>query len=292
MNSSSKKSSKTTIIILALLLIGSLFFVFKLHQDSLATQVQLENEKTEVLNNLDSITALYSEAISDNEVTNTKLEGALDRLEALKKELKQSKASITSLMSYKKKYFELESEMEVLLNENAVLKIENSQLGTSLDSTQLQLTSQLATNANLSQTNLSLSASVKKAKKLNIERFEAFGVIQRRSGKLVPTTRASRVDNLRICYTVPSNPLTEPGEKRYYIQVIDPSLNVIGSNTPIQFEEQVLKYSYVNTFSYENQTLDICDFAAVEESDFEKGVYTVNIFDKSELVSSSTFSLK
>jgi|TARA_Y100000385_G_scaffold126753_1_gene131863 hypothetical protein len=51
----------------------------------------------------------------------------LDRLEALKKELKQSKASITSLMSYKKKYFELESEMEVLLNENAVLKIENSQ---------------------------------------------------------------------------------------------------------------------------------------------------------------------
>ena len=108
----------------------------------------------------------------------------------------------------------------------------------------------------------------------------------------MPTTRASRVDNLRICYTAPSNPLTEPGEKRYYIQVIDPSLNVIGSNTPIQFEEQVLKYSYVNTFSYENQTLDICDFAAVEESDFEKGVYTVNIFDKSELVSSSKFSLK
>jgi hypothetical protein len=59
---------------------------------------------------------------------------------------------------------------------------------------------------------------------------------------------------------------------------------VIGSNTPIQFEGQELKYSYVNTFSYENQTLDICDFSVVEESDFEKGVYTVNIFDKSELV--------
>ena len=146
------------------------------------------------------------------------------------------------------------------------------------------MTSQLANNANLSQTNLSLSAAVKKAKKLNIERFEAFGVIQRRSAKLVLTTRASRVDNLWICYTVPLNPLTEPGEKRYYIQVIDPSLNVIGSNTPIQFEGQVLKYSYVNTFSYENQTLDICDFSVVEESDFEKGVYTVNIFDKSELV--------
>ena len=291
-SSSSSKSSKTTIIVLILLLVGSLFFTLQLNQKSVATQLQLENEKAEVMSNLDDITSLYAEAIYDNKVVNSKLEGALARLEVLKKELEKSAASITSLMRYKKKYFELESEMEVLLNENAVLKLENLQLEKILDSTQLQLTTQLTTNANLTENNIKLSQSVNVAKKLSIERLEGFGVIQKRSGRLVPTTRAWRVDNLRICYTVPSNPLAEPGERSYYVQVIDPNLNVIGSNSPVQFEEEVLKYSYINSFTYDNLSLDVCDFVSVEEIDFEKGMYTVNVFDQSDLVSTSTFTLK
>jgi hypothetical protein len=293
MNSSpSNKSSKTAIIILILLLVGSLFFIFKMHQDSVATELQLENEKTEVMNNLDEITFLYSEAIADNKVVNTKLEDALDRLKALKIELKKSETTVSSLMRYKKKYFELESEMEVLLNENTVLKLENLQLTTTLDSTQVQLNSQLVTNVVLNEANLNLSKSVDVAKKLSIDRLEGFGVIQKRSGRLVPTTRARRVDNLRICYVVPSNLLTEPGEKRYYVQVIDPNLNVIGSNTAVQFKESVLNYSYVTRFTYDNLSLDVCNFVTSQEIDFEKGVYTVNVFEQSVLVSTSTFSLK
>ena len=122
--------------------------------------------------------------------------------------------------------------------------------------------------------------------------MNAFGVIQRKSGKLVPTTRASRVDNLRICYSVPSNLLSEAGEKRYFVQVIDPNLSVIGSNTPVQFGEDSLKYSYVSVFNYENALIDICDFVSAEESDFEKGPYIVNVFDQSKLISNSTFTLK
>ena len=161
MNSSpSNKSSKTAIIILILLLVGSLFFIFNMHQDSVATELQLENEKTEVMNNLDEITFLYSEAIADNKVVNTKLEDALDRLKALKFELKKSETTVSSLMRYKKKYFELESEMEDLLNENTVLKLENLQLTTTLDSTQVQLNSQLVTNVVLNKANLNLSKSV------------------------------------------------------------------------------------------------------------------------------------
>jgi hypothetical protein len=263
-----------------------------MHQDGVATEVQLEKEKTEVMKNLDEITSLYSEAIADNKVVNTKLVAALDRLQALKTELKKSKTSVSSLMRYKRKYFELESEMEVLLNENAVLKFENSLLTTSLDSTQVQLNTQLVTNANLNEANVNLSKSVDVAKKLSIDHLEASGVIQKRSGRLVPTTRARRVDNLRICYVVPSNLLTEPGEKRYYVQVIDPNLNVIGSNTAVQFKESVLNYSYVTRFTYDNLSLDVCNFVTSQEIDFEKGVYTVNVFEQSVLVSTSTFSLK
>lgn len=293
MNStSSNKGSKAAIIILALLLIGTLFYGYKMHQESSETEAILQSEKSEVLRNLENMSSLYNEANADNEVANEKLIEAQARLETLMAELKASKSSVSALLKYKKKYFELESEMEVLLDENATLKFQNALLETSLDSTQVELSTQLASNSQLEEQNLRLTESVEVAKKLTVERLNAFGVIQRNSGKLVPTTRASRVDNLRICYSVPSNLLTESGDKKYFVQVIDPSLNVIGSNTPVQFEEGVLKYSYVSAFTYDNQLLDVCDFVSAEEGDYEKGIYTVNIFDKNVLISTSTFTLK
>tara|TARA_B100000768_G_scaffold42271_1_gene41143 strand:- start:49413 stop:50294 length:882 start_codon:yes stop_codon:yes gene_type:complete len=293
MNStSSNKGSKAAIIILALLLIGTLFYGYKMHQESSETEAILQSEKSEVLRNLENMSSLYNEANADNEVANEKLIEAQARLETLMAELKASKSSVSALLKYKKKYFELESEMEVLLDENATLKFQNALLETSLDSTQVELSTQLASNSQLEEQNLRLTESVEVAKKLTVERLNAFGVIQRNSGKLVPTTRASRVDNLRICYSVPSNLLTESGDKKYFVQVTDPSLNVIGSNTPVQFEEGVLKYSYVSAFTYDNQLLDVCDFVSAEEGDYEKGIYTVNIFDKNVLISTSTFTLK
>lgn len=289
---SSNKTSKTPIIILALLLVGTLIYSFKMYQDSEATALLLKNEKIEVLKNLENMTSLYSETNADNELANEKLIEAQTRLDSLMKELKTSKLTVSALLKYKRKYFEMESEMEVLLEENATLKFQNTLLETSLDSTQVQLSTQVASNTKLEAQNQRLSESVEAAKKLTVERLNAYGVIQRRSGKLVPTTRASRVDNLRICYSVPSNVLTASGDKNYLVQVIDPNLNVIGSNTPVQFEETILKYSYVSAFTYDNELLDVCDFVSAEEGDYEKGVYTVNVFDQQTLVASSTFTLK
>ena len=293
MNSTpSSKGSKAAIIILALFLLGTLFYSFQMHLDNKETETILQSEKNEVLRDLENMSSLYNEANADNEVANKKLIESQARLDALMEELKASKSSVSTLLKYKKKYFQLESEMEVLLEENATLKFQNALLETSLDSTQVQLSSQLASNATLSEQNIRLSESVDAAKKLSVERLNAYGVIQRKSGKLVPTTRASRVDNLRICYSVPSNVLTESGTKKYFVQVINPSLNVIGSNTPIQFEDDILKYSYVSAFTYDNQLLDVCDFVSAEEGDYKKGAYTVNVFDQNRLVSSSTFTLK
>jgi len=293
MNSTpSSKGSKAAIIILALFLLGTLFYSFQMHLDNKETKAILQSEKNEVLRDLENMSSLYNEANADNEVANEKLIEAQARLDALMEELKASKSSVSTLLKYKKKYFQLESEMEVLLDENATLKFQNALLETSLDSTQIELTSQLAFNTSLTEQNIRLSESVDAAKKLSVERLNAYGVIQRRSGKLVPTTRASRVDNLRICYSVPSNVLTESGTKKYFVQVIDPSLNVIGTNTPVQFEDDILKYSYVSAFTYDNQLLDVCDFVSAEEGDYDKGAYTVNVFDQNVLVSSSTFTLK
>jgi uncharacterized protein HemX len=109
MNStSSNKGSKAAIIILALLLIGTLFYGYKMHQESSETEAILQSEKSEVLRNLENMSSLYNEANADNEVANEKLIEAQARLETLMAELIASKSSVSALLKYKKKYFELE----------------------------------------------------------------------------------------------------------------------------------------------------------------------------------------
>mgnify|MGYP000076608358 CR=1 FL=1 len=119
------------------------------------------------------------------------------------------------------------------------------------------------------------------------------GVIERSSGKQIPTERARRSDKIKVCFTVAKNTLTEAGDKELYVQVIDPKNNVLGSNDQIQFDDQVLNYSLISRFNYENRNLNICEYISqLDDSNFEKGSYKVNVFNDKEMISSSEFTLR
>jgi hypothetical protein len=62
------------------------------------------------------------------------------------------------------------------------------------------------------------------------------------------------------------------------------------SHFDIQICEQVLHYSFITSVKYENSSVNVTENLVGDN--FEKGLYTVNIFDKNELVSTSNFSLK
>ena len=87
--------------------------------------------------------------------------------------------------------------------------------------------------------------------------------------------------------------MTEAGDKELYVQVIDPKNNVLGANGQVQFDDEVLNYSIISRFNYENRNLDICEYiSASDESKFEEGRYRVNVFNDNELISASEFVLK
>nr|MAB47615.1 chromosome partitioning protein ParA [Flavobacteriaceae bacterium] len=141
--------------------------------------------------------------------------------------------------------------------------------------------------------NTELANVVEDAAALQTVGLKGMGVIERRSGRQIPTERAGRSDKIKICFTVAKNTLTEAGDKELYVQVIDPKNNVLGSNEQVQFEDQVLNYSLISRFNYENRNLNICEYIAQsEDSDFEKGRYQVNVFNDKELISTSEFTLK
>ncbi|WP_033958115.1 hypothetical protein [Psychroserpens jangbogonensis] len=291
-NSNSKGIGlKIALGILLALFLGTAFYTSKLYNEKKENEATLTMEKNQVMADLSSMAKQYDVAIGENEVANQNLVEARDRIQGLMDSLKISQNSVNSLWRYKKKFMALQEEMDVLLTENDELKVENALLATSLDSTNMQLEERAVFTDSLLVQNTQLSEVVENAAVLQTVGLKGFGVIERSSGKLIPTERAKRSDKIRICYTVAKNALVGAGDKELYVQILDPKNNVLGANEQIQFDETVLNYSLISKFNYENKNLDICEFVAPND-DFTAGRYVVNVFNENELVSASEFTLK
>ncbi|WP_242135342.1 chromosome partitioning protein ParA [Aestuariivivens marinum] len=291
----SNKSSmglKVALGIALVLFLGTAFYTMNLYQESNDAKKQLTEEKQLVMNDLNAMAKQYDEAISENEIANADLVEARARIQGLIDSLKISETNVKSLWRYKSKYLSLQKEMDVLLAQNDSLRVENSYLATSLDSTRVRLEERTIFTDSLLVQNTALAEVVENAAVLSTVGLKGFGVIERTSGKLIPTERASRTDKIRVCFTVAKNALVQAGDQELYIQVIDPKNNTLGMNEQVQFDEKTLNYSIVSKFNYENANLNICEFVTTNNKDFEKGRYVVNVFNEKDLVSSSEFTLK
>lgn len=284
---------KVGLVILAVLFLGTAFYTSQLYSEKQETEKTLITEKQQVMNDLNIMAQDYDDAIAESEVKNQDLIDARGRIQGLMDSLKVSQNSVNSLWRYKKKFSSLQDEMDILLTENDRLKGENEYLATSLDSTQVQLAERTMFTDSLLVQNTELATVVSDAATLQTVGLLGMGVIERRSGRQIPTERAGRSDKIKVCFTVAKNILTEAGDKELYVQVIDPNNNVLGSNDQVQFEDQVLNYSLISRFNYENRNLNICEYvAALEDSKFEGGRYTINVFNDKDLISTSEFELK
>jgi len=292
-NNTANTGLKVALGIALALFIGTGIYTSSLYKEKKENEQQLNKEKVAVMNDLDAMMAKYDVALNESAITNQNLVDAKTRIQGLIDSLKVSETNVRSLWRYKKKYQALQNEMDILLTENDRLKVENMQLASTLDSTNVRYEESRIFNDSLLVQNTALAEVVENAAVLNTTNLKGFGVIERSNGKLIPTERARRIDKIRVCYTVTKNTLVQSGDKEFYVQVIDPKNNIIGENEQVKFGEQTLNYSVISKFNYENGNLDICEFVAnTTEDNFEKRRYQVNVFNANELVSSSDFTLK
>ena len=171
-----------------------------------------------------------------------------------------------------------------------MLKKDNQKLVNQRDSTVTVLGEARKTNEGLLAMNDGLTKTVEKAAKLKVLNTKGIAFKLKSSGKEINTDKASRADMLKISYTIAENEVAKSGTKVYNVQIIDSKNNVLGDKKTETFGEKLLTYSFQSTVNYENKTLDVVQ--NLSGKDFEKGAYTVNIFDKDELVSSTSFTLR
>ncbi|ESU28230.1 hypothetical protein FLJC2902T_15770 [Flavobacterium limnosediminis JC2902] len=289
-NQKSNSSLKAIIIVLALLLLGSLGYMYKMSTDNQTTENKIMSEKEKLSEELQASIAKYDEAIAANTELSDELSAEREKLVQLKAELEKSQGDAASMAKFKNDYLRLKREMDNLIKENDALKKQNETLTTQRDSTQVVLEDTRKVRDTLVATNENLAKTVEKGSKLSVLNLQTMAVKQRSSGKQIDTDKASRADVLKISFMIAENQIAKSGDKTYHIQVIDSKNNVLGDKKTESFGEKTLTYSFEKTVKYENKTVQVSQDLPVK--DIEGGIFYVNIFDKGELVSKTSFTLR
>jgi hypothetical protein len=289
----SSSSLKAVIAVLAVLLVGSLIYIFKVTSEVKTVQTELKSTMTDkelVMKDLQELKTTYDVAISENTSMSDELIQERDKVVSLMSDLNKSKGDVASLAKYKTQFFTLQNNMKVLMAENKNLKKENTTLTTQRDSTAVVLGVSKKYNETLVGQNEELSKAVEKGAKLTVLNMKTSAYKVRNSGKQIETDKARRADVLKISFTIAENQIAKSGDKVYYVQVIDSKNNVLGDKKIIDFGADTLTYSFMTTVKYENKTVQVTE--NLPGKDFEKGTYFVNVFDKNQMVSKTSFVLE
>ncbi|SNB10869.1 hypothetical protein [Flavobacterium psychrophilum] len=287
---SNNSGLKAVIVILSLLLLGNLWYVYKITNDCKAVETVLISEKDAVLKDLmiqkDSLNA----AISSNTTLSDELIAERDKVQQLMADVEKSKGDVASMSKFKTEALKLRSNVAVLMKQVDHLKKENVKLTVQRDSTAVVLGESRKFADTLVNRNFKMANTIEKGSKLSVLNLEASAVRQKKSGKQISTDKASRADVLKISFMIAENQIAKSGDKTYYVQIIDTKNNILGEKNTYVFGEKSLTYSFVSAVKYENKTVKV--EKDLEVKDVQSGAYFVNIFDKTELVSKTSFTLK
>ncbi|WP_188050379.1 hypothetical protein [Flavobacterium sp. GP15] len=292
-NQKSNSSLKAVVAVLAILLVGSLIYIFKMTSDADTVKTELKSTMTEkelVMKDLEELKSTYDAAISENTSMSDELIQERDKVVNLMADLSKSKGDVASLSKYKTQFVALQSNMKVLMAENETLKKANTSLTSQRDSTVVVLGETKKNVEALTGQNEELSKAVEMGSKLTVLNTRGSAYKLKSSGKQIETDKASRADVLRVNFTIAENAIAKSGAKSYYVQVIDSKNNVLGDKKTETFGQNILTYSFITNVNYENKTIQVSE--DLKGKDFAKGTYFINIFDKDQLVSKTSFNLR
>tara|TARA_B100000683_G_scaffold72066_1_gene70580 strand:- start:9875 stop:10789 length:915 start_codon:yes stop_codon:yes gene_type:complete len=166
-------------------------------------------------------------------------------------QLKEAKRKIVRLKEISRKYI---TAIDSLLTLNANLAFEN-------DSVKKANRIIVSRNKTLEQKNQQLANRVSTASILKAVDLDVEGLYYRASGREVSTTRANKIQNFRICFTILENKVTEAGTKELFVRILAPDgsvLNVANQIQEIELTDTTLQYSFAHPFEYNNQNISDC----------------------------------
>ncbi len=149
----------------------------------------------------------------------------------------------------------------------------------------------------LESQNQNLSTKVTRASVVNVGTVQVKGEKIRKSGKVITAKKAKNVDRLKVCFNAEPNEVTEQGIEKFYIRMINPvgetmAIENMGSGVMTSADGQnEIRYTQVKEIDYDRSAMMAC-FYWEPGTEFQKGNYEVEVYNKGYMAGKSTFKLK
>jgi len=111
-------------------------------------------------------------------------------------------------------------------------------------------------------------------KTLRLSSIKAVGVSIYSSGRQRETTRADRVDMIKVCFNVLVNPIADSGEKNLFLRIFDADSTILES-------PDASNYSAKRAIQYANDRLPACIFFSCDlaSGNLTSGLYSIEVLE-------------
>ena len=274
---------KIIIIILSFVVLSSLFYIYKISDRTKNIIVSLREEKLIILQDLEKSNLFLDQAISSKTNLNSQLTLEQEKVKKLIVEIKNNNLNLNQINKLKRGVNNVNERIIVLMKELNYYKKK-------ADSTNLILNKEKILNDTLTNTNQVLSKKVTEGSKLYYYNLETVAYKLRSSGKKIETEKASKADFFNISFSIGENKLVKPSANTLYIQIIDSKNKILGVRKSKNFGDKTLVYSIQTRVNYKNKTIKIDEDIPVQN--LEEGLYSVNVFDNSNVILKKKFNLR
>lgn len=297
------------VLLAALALVGYLYFNAQSKNKDLQGLLDTKvGELSDTRVKLDSISKSLDAKILEVE----SLGGSVEELEKIKAELEKDIASLKSSSNFSsKKYNDKIAEYEKFLaakdeeilklkEENGLLSSENLTLKTEKEevlnqNVVLSQSRDSLTNVvdQVSTQNKDLQDKVNVAAALKAVNVEVVGLTSKgkeKDGKI----KSKKVDQLKVTYNLPSNPLTEKTNKDVYLRILDPNgavLNDMGRGGVVDFGGKEIGYTLRQAIPYTNNDQEVAMYYQ-KGQEFNSGVYSVELYSEGFKIGTGNFQIR
>ncbi|HYV94236.1 MAG TPA: hypothetical protein VE978_20845 [Chitinophagales bacterium] len=300
-----ERRSSEWIFILALVIVAGIaaYFFFRFYQGNEARAQLVKQAHIDSIH-IASLDSMYT-ATRDSLTSYKGLNAQLDITIAEKEnELSECRRNFLSTVrknklneaAYKKQIADLQNLSSDFQNQVAQFQSEGKLLTTQRDSLGGLVQSQGNRIAQLLDSVAFLSKKVTIGSLLRPTSITVTG-IHTKGSKDATTKKASKTDQLKVCFDLPVNDIAEPDTQTFYIRVLSPDGTLLSgsSTTTKNFNKaetgEEIPYSVNATVHYKNVAMNSCLYFR-QPNTYTKGNYTIEIYQNGYLVGTQKFALK
>ena len=225
---------------------------------------------------------------------NTQREKINNLMQEVDKLDKKSKKDWRKIYKLKKEAETLRNIMKGYIHTIDSLNTLNINLSNDLTEKTQKLSNVSKQNKKIIKQNEALQKQVAIGAVLQINNVLSSGIRIRSSGAQSETTRASKTNMIKTCFSIIENKLAQAGDKEIYIRILDSEGNLLKSPTPLTIinqQKEELKMSSKRTINYQNQNTDLCIFYEIENS-ISAGNYIIKVYAEGFLIGETSIALR